>query len=236
MITATPSLGFRILVVEDNVDLALGLGNNLEIEGYEVLTAHSGEAALEFKEDSFDLVILDLMLPGLSGIQTLRRWRGCGVTVPILVLTARGEESDKVEALRLGADDYLTKPFGLLELLARVEALLRRCSLNQETTQSTLRLRDLEVRSSERIALLGSVPLELTPKEFDLLFALLSARGAAVSRGDLLRRIWGYRDGTQTRTVDTHIAELRRKIEVDPGRPKYIRTVRKMGYRMEAAE
>ncbi len=164
-------------------------------------------------------------------MKVLQEARKRGYNGPVLVLTARGEEADKVRALRLGADDYLTKPFGLLELLARVEALLRRTEPPAPGGAPIL-LGDLEIRSGRREARRDGLVVELTPKEYDLLVALLEARGAIVTRSDLLQTVWGYQKDVYTRTVDTHIAELRRKIEDDPSAPRYILTVRKAGYRI----
>ena len=228
----------HILLVEDNVDLALGLHNNLEIEGYGVRTVHSGEEALDCLDMRPDLVILDLMLPGTSGMKVLQEIRSQGLSCPVLVLTARGEEADKVRALRLGADDYVTKPFGLLELLARVEALLRRSArsrLEAPSPSTSYQLERLVVRPAQRDVRRDGLPIELTPKEFDLLLALLEAKGAVVSRAELLAKVWGYQDNVYTRTVDTHVAELRRKIEPEPRNPRYVLTARKAGYRIANA-
>ena len=227
----------RVLVVEDNKDLALGLHNNLEIEGYDVVTVGDGDDALQ-KLHETDLMILDLMLPSVSGMRVLRESRRNGFSGPILVLTARGEEADKVRALRLGADDYVTKPFGLLELLARVEALLRRAGA--QPSPESFSLGDLVIHVSKREVRRAGVSdesrsidsIDLTPKELDLLLALVEAEGAVVSRADLLSKVWGYQDDVYTRTVDTHVAELRRKIEADPKAPRYVITVRKAGYRI----
>ena len=225
----------RILVIEDNRDLAFGLRNNLEIEGYEVETAENGRAGLEaFAGVNPDLVILDLMLPELDGFRVLRSLRKDGHATPILVLTAKGEEADKVRGLRMGADDYVTKPFGLLELLARVEALLRRTQAGRTRgdAMAVQRFGVIEVDPAARTVCRASQPVELAPKEFDLLMALLRARGAVVSRLQLLREVWGYSSAVVSRTVDTHIAELRRKLEDNPASPRHIVTVRKTGYRI----
>jgi DNA-binding response OmpR family regulator len=225
----------RILVIEDNRDLAFGLRNNLEIEGYEVETAENGRAGLKaFATVNPDLVILDLMLPELDGFRVLRSLRKDGHATPILVLTAKGEEADKVRGLRMGADDYVTKPFGLLELLARVEALLRRTQAGRtrEDAMAVHRFGVIEVDPAARTVFRASQPVELAPKEFDLLLALLRARGAVVSRLQLLREVWGYSSAVVSRTVDTHIAELRRKLEDNPGSPRHIVTARKTGYRI----
>ncbi len=155
--------------------------------------------------------------------------------MPVLILTARGEEADKVRGLRLGADDYVTKPFGLLELLARVEALLRRTSSAASAREpEVIRFGDVEVQTGPRTVLKGGRPVELAPKEFDLLVALWRRRGTVVPRQELLHSVWHYSDSAVTRTVDTHIAELRRKLEDDPAAPRYFVTVRKAGYRLEA--
>ena len=219
----------RILLIEDNSDLSLGLRNNLEIDGYDVASAEDGTIGLELARTLRpDLVILDLMLPGTDGFRVLRTLRDEGFTMPILILTARGEEADKVRGLRLGANDYVTKPFGLLELLARVEVLLRGTA-----PRAVERFGGVEVDPSLRTVRLDGQPVELAPKEFDLLVALLRHDGRIVSRLALQTEVWGYADDVVSRTVDTHIAELRRKLEADPSTPRHILTVRKAGYRIE---
>jgi len=222
----------RVLVVEDS-ELAVGLRVNLEREGYEVEVARDGRCGLELARAwGPDLVVLDLMLPELDGLHVLRALRQEGRATPVLVLTARGQESDKVLGLKLGADDYVTKPFGLLELLARVEALLRRSDSPLPEGDALHRFGDVELREGSRTVLRAGEPVELTPKEFDLLLVLLRARGDVVSRHELLRRVWGYRADIATRTLDTHVAELRRKLEPEAGTPRHILTVRKVGYRL----
>jgi DNA-binding response OmpR family regulator len=225
----------RILLVEDNEDLAFGLENNLEIEGYEVTVATTGEEAERLvREVHPGLVILDLMLPGMDGFEVLGRMRRRGLEAPVLILTARGEEVDKVRGLRLGADDYVTKPFGLLELLARVEALLRRTSPPAGRSRRRVhRFGAVEVRADTREVLLDERPVQLTPKELDLLLALLRRDGAVASREELLAEVWGYAPSVVNRTVDTHVAELRRKLERRPSSPVHILTVRKAGYRLD---
>jgi two-component system alkaline phosphatase synthesis response regulator PhoP len=223
----------RILLIEDNLDLAFGLRNNLEIEGYEVATAADGRTGLEaFATIDPDLLILDLMLPGLDGFRVLRTLREEARTLPVLVLTAKGEEADKVRGFRLGADDYVTKPFGLLELLARVERLLRRLP-GREAAPEVRRFGTVEVDADARVVKRGGQPVALAPKEMDLLLALLGRRGKAISRTELLRDVWGYSPAAVSRTVDTHISELRRKLEDDPSSPRHILTVRKWGYRFD---
>jgi DNA-binding response OmpR family regulator len=227
----------RILVVEDNADLAYGLRNNLEIDGHDVLVAEDGREGLERVRDAApDLVILDLMLPGMDGYRVLQTLRGEGRDVPVLVLTARGEEADKVLGFRLGADDYVTKPFGLLELLARVDALLRRAGRAGAREREVERFGDVEVDPAARTVRRAGEEVALTPKEFDLLLALLRRRGAVASRASLLKEVWGHRAPVHSRTVDTHIAELRRKVEREPSAPRYILTVPKVGYRFHVTE
>src|SRR5213594_3312899 len=224
----------RILVIEDNPDLAYGLRNNLEIEGYEVEVAKDGTRGLSrAKTANPDLVVLDLMLPGMDGFRGLRALRDDGHGMPVLILTARGEEADKVRGLRLGADDYVTKPFGVLELLARVEALLRRTAPPAEGAGEPEQFGAVEVIPASRAVLRSGRPVALTPKEFDLLVALLRRGGAVASRMELLTEVWGYSAAVLSRTVDTHVAELRRKLETDPATPRHILTVRKAGYRLE---
>ena len=224
----------RILVVEDNRDLAFGLRNNLEIEGHVVELVEDGQTGLEVAESKHpDLVILDLMLPGLDGYSTLEQLRQRDRLTPVLVLTARGEETDKVRALRLGADDYVTKPFGLMELLARVEALLRRSGGDPSAGERRLeRFGNVVLDPAARTVNRAGQPVSLTRKEFDLLLALVHKRGAVATRDELMQRVWGYASGVVTRTIDTHVAELRRKLEEDPAHPRHILTVRKTGYRL----
>ncbi len=225
----------RILVVEDNPDLAFGLRNNLEIEGYEVEVAQDGPRGLDRARDSQpDLVILDLMLPGLDGYRVLRTLRAEGFQQPVLILTARGEEADKVTGFRLGADDYVTKPFGVLELLARVQALLRRTA-RKEPLSAALRDRfgEIEVDRASHAVFRQGTAVSLAPLEYQLLIALFDRKGAVVSRHDLMREVWGHSATVVSRTVDTHILELRRKLESDPARPRHILTVRKAGYRLQ---
>ena len=226
----------RVLLVEDNADLAYGLRNNLEIEGYDVVVAEDGPSGLAaLRGRGADLVILDLMLPGMDGFRVLKALREEGHTMPVLILTARGEEADKVRGLKMGADDYITKPFGLLELLARVEALLRRGRDGIDPAGGAApreRFGDVEVEPRTRSVFRRGDPVDLAPKEFDLLLALLRAKGGVVTRLDLMTQVWGYSAAVVSRTVDTHVAELRRKVEDRPSEPQHILTVRKVGYRL----
>ena len=227
----------HLLVVEDNPTLAAGLRHNLEYEGHTVDVAHTAAAGLAaYRARRPDLVVLDLMLPDGDGFEVLRALRAAGGAAPVLVLTALGDETDKVRGLRLGADDYVTKPFGLLELLARVEALLRRTAQPPDGPGGrggVGRFGDVEVCAATRAVRRGGRPVALRPKEYELLAALLARRGAVASRGELLREVWGYDPAVTSRTVDTHVLELRRKLEDDPARPRHLLTVRKAGYRLD---
>jgi len=228
----------RILVVEDNVDLAYGLQNNLEIEGYDVTVAETGESGLEVAADwDPDLIILDLMLPDLDGYRVLQHLRKAGVVTPVLILTARGEESDKVLGFRLGADDYVTKPFGVMELLARVEAILRRVrggfSPDGSDEPQLEEFGSIQIDLRSRSVTKEGEEVWLTPKELDLLLALIRREGAVASRLDLLQEVWGHRAAVVSRTVDTHVSELRRKLEDEPSHPRHILTVHKSGYRFQ---
>jgi two-component system alkaline phosphatase synthesis response regulator PhoP len=223
-----------ILIIEDNEDLAFGLRTALENESFVVSVAADGTAGLERGKKGVDLIVLDLMLPGMDGYRVLRSLREAGVEVPVLVLTAKGEESNKVQAFSIGADDYVTKPFGVLELIARVKALLRRASTkSNERPASVERFGDIEVNPASRTVYREGQVVALAPREFDLLLALLRRRGAVASRAELLREVWGYQTDVVSRTVDIHIAELRRKLEPDAEAPRHIITVWKVGYRLE---
>ena len=230
-----------ILVVEDNERLATGLRSNLEFEGYRVVVAGTAQEGLALAQGEHpDLILLDLMLPDADGYRVLRDLRERGDDVPVLVLTALGEEADKVRGFRFGADDYVTKPFGLMELLARVDALLRRARRDGRdaaaapSPAATLqRFGDVVVDPSTRTVRRDGREVALRPKEFDLLHALLARNGELATRLDLLREVWGYDDSVMSRTVDTHIAELRRKLERDPSSPRHILTVLKVGYRLQ---
>ena len=224
----------KILIVEDNQDLAFGLRTNLEVQGYQVLLAADGPAGLALAlSDSPGLIILDLMLPKLGGIDVLKKLRSSGSTIPVLILTAKGNEVDKVLGLRLGADDYVTKPFGLMELMARVEALLRRTQPPTGKKASRHRFGTVEICTESQEVLKDGQAVVLTPKEYGLLLALVRRDGAVASRIELMGEVWGHSSAVISRTVDTHIAELRRKLESNPARPRHIITVRKSGYRLD---
>jgi DNA-binding response OmpR family regulator len=227
----------RILIVEDNEDLAFGLRAALEFEGHDVDVAGDGVSGLErIRTAKPELVVLDLMLPGIGGYEVLTELRRGGDRIPVLVLTALGEEAAIVLGFDRGADDYVTKPFSTSELLARVRALLRRAggSATEGTHQPVERFGDVEVNPTSGTVIRDGESVTLTPKEFDLLVALLRRRGAVASRQQLLKEVWAYANAEiETRTVDVHVAELRRKLEPDPANPRYILTVRKKGYRFQ---
>ncbi|HEV7993426.1 MAG TPA: response regulator transcription factor [Gemmatimonadaceae bacterium] len=228
----------RILVVEDNLALAEGVAYNLRHEGHEVRIAEDGESGLaEARAWSPSLVILDLMLPRLDGYGVLSAIRADRNDVPVIILTARGEEADKVRGFRLDADQYVTKPFGVLELLERVGSLLRRSTSRAggaaAAPHESIRFGDVVVDVDARTALRHGVPCALTPKAFELLLALVGRGGRVATRQELLKEVWGYGAFVLSRTVDSHIAELRRKLEEDPARPRHIVTVWKVGYRFE---
>jgi DNA-binding response OmpR family regulator len=220
----------RVLIVEDNRNLAHGLRTNLEFEGHVAEVADDGLAGLALaRNGAHDLIVLDLMLPGLDGFRLLETLRHEGVDTPVLVLTARGDETDKVRGLRTGADDYVTKPFALRELLARVGALLRR----PRAAPAPLGFGEVTVDPATHGVTRRGAAVPLRPKEYELLRALLRRAGRVATRSELLREVWGYQDCVVSRTLDTHVGELRRKLEDDPARPRHILTVRKTGYRLD---
>ena len=210
----------RILIIEDNRNLVHGLRHNLELEGHLVDAAFTGAAGLErARSRDVHLILLDLMIPRPDGFQVLRTLREEGIETPVIVLTARGEEADKVRGLRLGADDYVTKPFGLLELLARVDAVRRRLRLAARPVDAgPICFGDVVVDPATRTVHRAGAPVALRPKEFDLLLALAKARGNVVSRDDLLEEVWRYDPEVVSRTLDTHVGQLRQKLEPRAGR------------------
>ena len=223
-----------VLVIEDHEVLAHGLRSNLEFEGYRVVVAATAEEGLALASAvSPNVILLDLMLPDADGYGVLRTLRERGDETPVLILTALGEEADKVRGFRFGADDYVTKPFGLMELLARIDALLRRARrVEGSDGRRAQRFGDIEVDEATRVVRRSGREVPLRPKEFDLLVALLRRDGELATRGELLREVWSYDDSVMSRTVDTHIGELRRKLERDPASPVHILTVLKSGYRL----
>jgi DNA-binding response OmpR family regulator len=224
----------RILIVDDEPAIVRGLEDNLRFEGYSTSAATDGEAALALAaREAPDLIILDLMMPKMSGWDVCRALRARGIDVPIIMLTARGAEADRVRGLELGADDYITKPFSLRELLARVRAVLRRPGPRHKVEEYAFG--DVRVRVRSRQAFKAGRPVSLTRKEFDLLAYLLAHEGDVVTRERLLDEVWGYEQFPTTRTVDTHILRLRRKFEADPDRPHWILTVHGQGYRVSVS-
>lgn len=223
----------RILVVEDQADLADLVARNLVIEGFEVRTVADGRQVLPLVRSwQPDLVILDLMLPGMDGFEVLRGLRGADRRLPVIILSARAEEADKVRGFRLDADQYVTKPFGLLELLERVHALLRRAAAaDADVGAERIVFGDIVVDTASHTVTRAGAPVTLSPKAFSLLVALVRHGGAVVHRTALLREVWGYQALVLSRTVDSHVAELRRKLEDDPANPRHIITVFKTGYR-----
>lgn len=221
-----------VLLIEDNRGYATMLASNLEREGYEVIVAGTGAEGLErARRARADLIILDLMLPVMNGFTVLQRLRDEGHHTPVLVMTALGTEEEKLRGFGLGADDYVVKPCGLLEILARVRALLKRGGATAEP-RSEINVGDLSIDFAARSVHRAGVAITLRPKEFDLLAALVRHRGRVLSRAELLREVWGYTSGTQSRTVETHLAALRERLGDDPQSPRYIVTVRRAGYRL----
>jgi DNA-binding response OmpR family regulator len=226
----------RVLVVDDDPAILEGLQALLSAEGYVVVTAANGRAAVgAYRECSPDLILLDVLMPEMSGLEVCQRIRQENLAVPIIMLTARTEESDRVLGLELGADDYVVKPFGTDELLARVHAALRRSSVVPPGL-GTFECDELRVDFDRHQVQLRGAVVPLTTREFELLAHLVQRRGSLISRGELLRQVWGYQheDLITTRTVDNHILRLRKKLERDPSHPRHIMTVRRAGYLFEA--
>ena len=220
----------RVLVVEDDPAMARALRDGFEYEGYTVCVAADGGEGLRLaREAAVDLIVLDVMLPRMSGLEICQQLRSARDHVPIILVTARSQESDKVQGLRLGADDYVTKPFGFDELVARVEAVLRRAG--SRPAPDLLRFGDVSVDFGRLRATRAGEPLDLSPREFALLACLAARRGEVVTREQLLHEVWGYEGRPVTRTVDMHVAKLRRKIEPAPNAPQHIVTVHGEGYR-----
>jgi DNA-binding response OmpR family regulator len=225
-VTAQPS----ILIVEDDEAIATGLAMNLKLEHYRCSTVHDGaEAAGRILGDRPDLVLLDITLPNRDGLQVLREIRDQGCETPVIVLSARVDEYDKVAALRLGADDYVTKPFALAELMARVQAVLRR--VRPAKSEEVLRFGEVEINTAERSVRKAGEDLRLTHLEYELLLYLIQRPNRVVSREDLLQSVWGVRPYGSKRTVDNFVAQLRSKLGEDPESPRHIQTVRGTGYR-----
>jgi two-component system alkaline phosphatase synthesis response regulator PhoP len=225
----------RLLLVEDEPGLVVMLGDRLRSAGYDLAVARTGPEGLERALDEpYDLIVLDVLLPGTSGLEVCRQLRSSGVGTPILMLTALGDVVDRVVGLRIGADDYLTKPFATAELLARIEALLRRSTTPRRAggaPPDPFRFGDVEVRFREARVLRKGRPVHLTHRMFELLRAFLERRGEALSRDELLDEAWGPDAAPSARTVDVHVAWLRQRLEPNPKVPRYLQTVRGVGYR-----
>jgi two-component system alkaline phosphatase synthesis response regulator PhoP len=220
----------KVLIVEDDESMSVALSDGFGFEGYEVRLAKDGETGLaEAKREAPDLVILDVMLPRKTGLDVCRELRAAGSSVPIIMLTARGQEIDKVVGLRAGADDYVTKPFGFMELVARAEAVLRRTG--GRAPAEPLRFGEVVVDLRRHAATRDGEPLELTAREYRLLAYFARHRGEVVTREQLLDAVWEYRHAPMTRTVDMHVAKLRKKVEPDPHAPRYLLTVHGLGYK-----
>jgi DNA-binding response OmpR family regulator len=238
---AAVALGRSILILEDNETLALGLRTSLEVEGYKVECVTDGNEGLAWLEQhNPDLIVLDLMLPGLNGFEVLRRYRGRGGAAAVLILSARDQEVDKVQGFRIGADEYVVKPVGVLEFLARVEAILRRLApagkvgaAEPTARASQHQFSDVMVDLRTRTVIRDGKPVELSPMEFDFLAFLIESGGDIVSRETLMQEVWRYSLGVTSRTVDQHVARLRNKLEPDPAQPRHLITVRKAGYRFQ---
>lgn len=229
-----------ILAVDDEEHILELLAYNLERDGYRVLKAESGEHALEIlAAEKVDIVLLDWMLPGIDGIEVLRRIRSDKNyrSIPVIFLTAKGDEISKVVGLEVGSDDYLVKPFGIHELSARIKAVLRRtegitkASDENDDREEKLAIDHMEINRSRRTVTLDGIPIELSFKEFELLYLLAKNRGIVFTRDNLLEKVWGYDYIGETRTVDVHVSNLRKKIEKDESHPIYIKTVRGIGYK-----
>jgi two-component system, OmpR family, alkaline phosphatase synthesis response regulator PhoP len=221
----------RVLLIEDEPGLVLTLRDRLTRAGYEIESSVDGEGGLErATREVFDVVLLDVMLPRLNGFDVLRELRKRGVNTPVIMLTAKGQVVDKVAGLKLGADDYVTKPFEMVELLARIEAKLRRAPVNAHPSEG-YQFGDVRVEFRRAEATKSGAPLDLSAREFQLLKYFIEHRGATVTREELLNEVWGYNAMPSTRTVDVHVAWLRQKIEPNPRHPQYIVTVHGTGYR-----
>ena len=226
-------LNKHLLIVEDEPDMQQGIKDNLEFEGYSVDVADDGEMALKkITNGEFDLILLDVMIPKISGFDVCKQIRHRGIETPIIFLTAKGEEIDKVIGLESGGDDYMTKPFSLRELMARIKAVLRRSAGNtKEETDTTVQIGKLEVNFDNYTAISEGKPVKLTAKEFEILRYLLDHKNSTISRDSILDSIWGYDYQPTARTVDNFILKLRQKIETDPNHPEILITVHGIGYR-----
>lgn len=221
----------KVLIVEDDPGILRTVADNLKFERYDIVTAMDGETAYKLHQTEHpDLIVLDLMLPRIGGLELCRKLRTEGVQTPILMLTARSDEADRVLGLDLGADDYVTKPFSVAELMARIRALLRRTT-SASSLPETLKFGHIEIDFRKYVARRRGKPIEMTRREFDLLRFLASREDTVITRDELLNKVWGFDSYPVTRTVDNHVASLRAKLEVDPAHPVYIQTVHGVGYK-----
>ncbi|RYE75479.1 MAG: response regulator transcription factor [Myxococcales bacterium] len=222
----------KILLVEDDESIAMGLEMNLSAEGYEIVVAQNGEDGLDLaRRGGFELIILDVMLPKMNGFEVLRHVRQARIDTPVMMLSARGAEMDKVMGLELGAEDYVTKPFGLAELLARVKAMLRRAGRPRGESPEEVQFSDVVVRIGAREVARAGAQVELTATEFDVLLCLIEAKGKVLSREQIQTAVWGVNHHGTTRTIDNFLLQLRQKLEKEPQRPQHLVTVRGVGYR-----
>lgn len=228
----------KLLVVDDEPSILTLLKFNLEQSGFEVLTAENGNDALEIATtEDLTMIVLDLMLPGMDGMDVCKTLRQEKINTPILMLTAKDDEFDKILGLELGADDYMTKPFSPREVVARVKAILRRTSvITAEVKEEVIKIGEIEIHPEKYMVLFKGEQLVLTPKEFELLLYLANHRGKVLSRDQLLNGVWDFHYDGDTRIVDVHISHLREKIEADTKQPMYIRTIRGFGYKMDGQD
>ena len=232
----TSTLTYHMLIVEDDPDVSMGLRDYFEIGGYEVTTAMDGEEALEIikSNDDFDIILLDVMLPKMNGFDVLRESQAIGIDTPVLMLTARGEQESVLKGFGLGANDYVTKPFSAEELAARVRAILQRTLPADRTPMEVYTIGDVEINFSTHEAKRDGEDISFTALEFDILEYLIHNAGKTVTRKQLLADVWGINQDIITRTIDRHMASIRKKIEQDPSNPEYIETVYGIGYRLKA--
>lgn len=231
----TNDSAFKMLVVEDDADVGMGLQDFFELKGYDVELATDGEKALDMMQKSdYDIVLLDVMMPRKNGFEVLRESQDLGIATPVLMLTAKGDQEDILQGFGLGVDDYVTKPFNAEELAARVKAILHRTLPPDKAPMSIYKIGDVEVNFTTHEAMRGEEPISFTALEFDILRYLIQNRGRTVSRRQLLRDVWGIDQEIITRTVDRHIASVRKKIEPDPNEPTHIETVYGLGYRFKS--
>ena len=226
---------FKMLIVEDDQDVGIGLQDFFDFKGYDVDLATDGEIGLQrIRESQYDIVLLDIMLPKKNGFEVLKESQEDGVTAPVLMLTAKGEQEDVLRGFGLGAEDYVTKPFNAEELAARVKAILHRTQPADKTPMSIYTIGDVEINFTTHEAVRGDEEVSFTALEFDILRYLIQNRGRTVTRRQLLRDVWGIEHEIITRTVDRHIASVRKKIEIDPNEPEHIETVYGLGYRFKS--